>query len=174
MIWDESAMFFKIRMRRMLRAVLRDAAPAARATGLPALSVQIRRAEAAALARGLASDGLSPAQAAVLMAHVACAQAGLGAASSIRVQAAVGAFAARRGLSDFERAVAAHLGEVERLAALGRQGYPTHPPVLPIAPVGGARQRNGRGSMPVIVGGSSRIAPATPPFDAGEDTQPGA
>ncbi len=156
----------------MLREVLRDAMPASRAAGLPALSTQIRAAEAAALARGIAWTRLSPAQSAILMAHLARAQAGLGAAASIRIQAAVGAFAGRQGLSGFERMIAAYLAEVERHAALERQGYPTRPPVLPIAPAGGARRGSETRAMPAIADASNRIAVAMPRFDAADDPPP--
>jgi hypothetical protein len=138
-----------------------------------ALSAQIRAAEAAALARGIAWSGLSPAQAAILLAHLARDQPGLGAAASIRMQAAVGAFAVRHGLLAFERGIAAYLAEVERHAALERQGYPTRPPVLPIAPTGARRRGSATAAMPVMPDASNRVGHAMPRFDAAADTSPG-
>lgn len=163
-------MFFKLRMRRILRGVLHSAMPACSAAGL---SAQVRASEATARARGLAWHGLCPTRAAILLAHVASAQAGLGAAASIRIRAAVGAFAVQSGHTAFERSIATYFEETARRAALERQGYPSDPPACPVALAGGAGPGHGIRATTVMVDASNRVAVATPRIHANGDTPSG-
>lgn len=120
-------MFFKIRMRRLLRGIVESAAP----EGLrPASAVVADRAlmlERAAIAFGITWHGLSPAQAALVIVHAARLLAGVRTAETERLEAAAARFAAGRGLTGFSTAIARDIARTERIAALRRHGHVSWP-----------------------------------------------
>ncbi|GGJ29322.1 hypothetical protein [Neoroseomonas lacus] len=121
-------MFFKTRMRRLLRGMIEAAAP----PGLrPDHGATVARAlvlERAAIAFGLIWQGLSPAQAALVVIHGARALAGLGSAEADRLAGAAARFAAQHGLEAFSVAIAQDVLHIERLRALRRQGHAARAP----------------------------------------------
>lgn len=115
-------MFFKTRMRRVLRGIL----AAARAdggdpvSGLPSVLALERRA----LARGVTWRGLSAAQAALLIVHDARLALGGGTAVAIRLEQAAHREAVARGLGPFRATLEHAAWRIARQEALRRQGHP--------------------------------------------------
>lgn len=129
--------FFKTRMRRLLRQMIEAAAPVGLRHDRRETAARALMFERAAIAFGLTCQGHSPAHGALVIVHAAQALAGLGSAEAERLAAAAAAFAARQGLEAFSAAVARDILHMERLAALRRQGYPT-------------REQRGPGDLPVL------------------------
>ena len=100
-------MFFKTRMRRLLRRMIAAAAPDGLRPDRRMTHARAVMFERAAAAFGLTRFGMSPAQAALSIIHAA--------------RAVAGRFAVRWGLLEFSAAIA----RMERLAALPRQGHPS-------------------------------------------------
>ncbi|MEO3470229.1 hypothetical protein AAFN86_00075 [Roseomonas sp. CAU 1739] len=115
-------MFYKTRMRRLLRRMIEDAAPA----GLrPDPATVVERAlmyERVAIAFGLTWYGLSAAQGALVIVLGACALGGLGVAEAERLEAAARRFAQDRGLESFMGGIARDIARIEPVAALHRVG----------------------------------------------------
>ena len=116
-------MFFKTRMRRLLRQMIEAAAPVGLRPDREQTAARALMFERAAIAFGLTSQRLSPAHAALVIVHAARAMAGLGSAEAERLSAAAAQFAERHGLEVFSAAVARDILHMERLAALRRQGH---------------------------------------------------
>ncbi|MBB5689406.1 hypothetical protein FHS88_001531 [Roseomonas alkaliterrae] len=115
-------MFFKTRMRRVLRRIL----AAARAEGGDPVSLPPTAAylEGQAAARGLSWRGLSPAEAALLIAHEARLAMGAGSAGAARLERAARREAEARGLGPFWATLEHEAWRAAREAALRRDGHP--------------------------------------------------
>ncbi len=115
-------MFFKTRMRRVLRGIL----AAARAEGGDPVSVvpSAQGLERQAVARGVTWRGLSPAQAALLIAHDARLALGGGTAVASRLEQAAHREAVARGLGPFWATLEHEAWRIARREALRRQGHP--------------------------------------------------
>lgn len=111
-------MFFKTRMRRLLRRMIVAAAPHGLRPDRRAVAEQALMLERAAAEFGATWRGLSPAQAALVVVHAARA-AGL--VEAEHLSAAAGRFAAGRGLDAFSAGIAR---DVARHAAPRRPGHP--------------------------------------------------
>lgn len=118
-------MFFKTRMRRLLRRVIAAAAPPGERPDRRAVARRALMLERAAAAFGASWHGLSPAQAALVVVHAARAADGAGSAEAERLGAAAGRFAAGRGLGDFSAGIARDVAR--RQAAPPRPGVPGFP-----------------------------------------------
>lgn len=116
--WDQTTVFFKTRMRRLLRRMIAAAAPHGLRPDRRAVAEQALMLERAAAAFGATWHGLSPAQAVLVVMHAARA-AGL--VEAERLAAAAGRFAAGRGLVAFSAGIARDLA---RQAAPRRPGHP--------------------------------------------------
>ncbi|HWT09826.1 MAG TPA: hypothetical protein VN329_11730 [Roseomonas sp.] len=111
-------MFFKTRMRRLLRRMIAAAAPHGLRPDRRAVAEQALMLERAAAAFGATWYGLSPAQAALVVVHAARA-AGL--VEAERLAEAAGRFAAGQGLLAFSAGIARDLS---RQPAPRRPGHP--------------------------------------------------
>jgi hypothetical protein len=120
-------MFFKTRMRRVLRGIL----AAAQADGGDPVSAlpSVLALERRALARGVTWRGLSAAQAALLIVHDARLALGGATTEATRLEQAARREAEARGLGPFWATLEHEAWRIARREALHRQGHP--PRTLP-------------------------------------------
>jgi hypothetical protein len=115
--------FYKFRMRRLLRGMIEAAAPPGLRPDRAAIAERALMLERAAIAFGLTWHGLSAAQGALVVIHAARAVAGLGSAEAHRFGVVAQAIAERRGLVAFSEAIDRDIVGIEHVAALRRHGH---------------------------------------------------
>ena len=114
---DAGRMFFKIRMRRLLRAILAEAA-AHQPDPMQDIKAQALSMERAAIAFGLSWHGFSPAQATLVIVQAAIILGEMPPAAAERLVLAAGRFAQGRGLAAFSEGIARDLAGNEQFAAM--------------------------------------------------------
>lgn len=122
--WDQTTVFFKTRMRRLLRRIVAAAAPDGLRPDHRDVAMRALMLERAAVAHGIGWHGLSPAQAALVIVLAARGLAGRGPADAERLESAAGRFADRRGLGAFAAGIGRDVARAERRAVSLRPGTP--------------------------------------------------
>lgn len=107
-------MFYKARMRRLLRRIIAAAAPAGLRPARAAVAAQALLFERAAIAHGVTWHGFSPAQAALVIVLAARSLASPAAADAGRLESAADRFAEERGLGAFATDIARDVARIGR------------------------------------------------------------
>mgnify|MGYP003613274568 CR=1 FL=1 len=115
-------MFYKTRMRRLLRRMIMAAQPDGLRPGAAAVAASALMYERAAVAFGLTWRGLSPAQGALVVVLGARVVARLGAAEAALFESAAHRFAQSRGLEAFAAGIARDIARIEQVVVSGRRG----------------------------------------------------